>query len=59
MVKRKRGAWVVEAVAGPSFINHGLRHFKYGLSKAEAKALEKKWAKMYPSLNIIAVRWEG
>lgn len=54
----KRGNWVVQAVAGTSYRHPGIRHFRSGLYKGEAKRLEKKWKKEHRDLEVYAVRWE-
>ena len=54
----KRGNWVVQAVAGLSYRNPGIRDFRSNLYRAEAKRIEKKWKKKYRDLEVYAVRWE-
>ena len=55
---KKRGNWVVQAVANSSYRHPGIRHFRSGLYKAEAKRLAGKWKRKYKELEVYAVRWE-
>lgn len=56
---KPRGNWVVQAVANLSYRHPGVRDFRSGLYRGEAKSLEKKWKKRYRDLEVYAVRWEG
>jgi hypothetical protein len=56
-MKRKRGDWVVTAVAGGEFINKGVRHLRGKLYRGEALSIKKRWTKQYPDLIIAAEPW--